>query len=199
MGWGRKPLDENQKRERRQASLAKYAEKNRAALANSDDMVASHRKKLALKAAARYRERNREAIRAADTVRRARQYIKKEGLEAFDEKSSRKYLTKTQRRNEGRPALPRPLKPMLHKAPKPSKNRPRASSPEDDGDSKVRCRSPPAVFPGRTLLRERALPPCPAGCDDAGCEGCACLCEFSSDWLAHEHYRTNVWRAAGCP
>ncbi|KAJ7684867.1 hypothetical protein DFH06DRAFT_1313242 [Mycena polygramma] len=70
----------------------------------------SDRREGAKAAAAKYRERNREQIRAADRVRRAKRYIESHGLEAFDEKEDRAHMSKTQKLHEGQsvPARPRP-------------------------------------------------------------------------------------------
>ncbi|KAJ6504321.1 hypothetical protein C8R47DRAFT_1210388 [Mycena vitilis] len=70
----------------------------------------SDRRERANATAAKYRERNRKQIRAADRVRRARRYIKTHGLEAFEEKEDRGHMSKTQKLHEGEsvPARPRP-------------------------------------------------------------------------------------------
>ncbi|KAJ7711505.1 hypothetical protein B0H16DRAFT_1745118 [Mycena metata] len=110
---GRKPLDPAIKAERRRASLCRYAEKSgrtvklyvwlqglRAAATDSPQIQASaHRR--ALQSAAKYREKNRTAIREADELRRAQKYIDEAGLEAFDQKTLRKSKPRTQEEREG--------------------------------------------------------------------------------------------------
>ncbi|KAJ7601479.1 hypothetical protein DFH06DRAFT_1352768 [Mycena polygramma] len=129
MARGRKPLDPDVKAQNRKATLQRYAEKwltchaqddrglilpqeqgrasLRAAAAESPTVKLSL-KRSGLQAAARYRDRNRKTIREKDSIRRARKYIETSGLEAFDEKTERKLMGKTQRRYEGRPPPPRP-------------------------------------------------------------------------------------------
>ncbi|KAJ7448453.1 hypothetical protein B0H11DRAFT_2247740 [Mycena galericulata] len=95
---GRKPLDPATKAEHRQESLRRYAE-------NAPTHAASPSGGGCL---VKYRDKHREAIREADTARRARQYIEKAGAEAFDVKKDRKFLARTQRAHEGHPPPPRP-------------------------------------------------------------------------------------------
>ncbi|KAJ7446847.1 hypothetical protein B0H11DRAFT_2248613 [Mycena galericulata] len=119
---GRKRLDPATKAEHRRETLRRYAEKNKAALreaarlrmqrlrataAQSPRLKASMRQK-SLQSAAKYRERNREAIRVADAVRRAKKYIETSSLEAFNTKNDRRFLARTQRAHEGRPPPSRP-------------------------------------------------------------------------------------------
>ncbi|KAJ7673338.1 hypothetical protein DFH06DRAFT_1124058 [Mycena polygramma] len=126
---GRKPLDPTLKAERRRATLRRYAEKwmtNKDALreaarlrmqrlraiAAEDAEMRASRKQRDAEAAARYRHRNRQAIRETDTLRRARKYIANSGLEAFDEKTERKTMARTQHRHEGRPPVARARPPV---------------------------------------------------------------------------------------
>ncbi|KAJ7486246.1 hypothetical protein B0H11DRAFT_2231160 [Mycena galericulata] len=107
---GRKPLDPDMKAKHRQETLRRYAEKNKEALreaarlrmqrlraaaaASSITKAAMQRK--ARMSAAKYRERHRDAIREADTIRRAKKYMETGGVEAFDVKNARKFLARTQ-------------------------------------------------------------------------------------------------------
>ncbi|KAJ7711057.1 hypothetical protein B0H16DRAFT_1745454 [Mycena metata] len=54
-----------------------------------------------LQSAAKYREKNRTAIREADELRRTQKYIDEAGLEAFDQKTLRKSKPRTQEEREG--------------------------------------------------------------------------------------------------
>ncbi|KAJ7887144.1 hypothetical protein B0H13DRAFT_1888934 [Mycena leptocephala] len=136
---GRKPLDPAVKAERCRASLRRYAEKNaeslreaarvrmqrlRAAAAESPPVVQAAIRCKALNAAAKYRDRKQATIHAADGLRRAKKYIEQSGLEAFDEKNSRQYMAKTQRRHEGFP----PPRPRV--TPRPTERERSSRSPE---------------------------------------------------------------------
>ncbi|KAJ7688914.1 hypothetical protein B0H16DRAFT_1752989 [Mycena metata] len=59
-------------------------------------------------ARATYREKHKKEIRAADALRRQSAYLEQNGTEAFDEQRQRAYMTKTQKRHEGRPPPPKP-------------------------------------------------------------------------------------------
>ncbi|KAJ7698132.1 hypothetical protein B0H17DRAFT_1130052 [Mycena rosella] len=216
MPRGRKSLNPDEKLERRRATLAKYALKNReklqesacqrmrrkrAALTDADKMSVKCAKGKVHESAARYRESNHEAIRTADTMRRARKYIAENGVEASDEKSSRKHLAKTQRCHEGQPP------PLLHPKALPIKLTKRqvlaaasmsdaADTTEEEGEGEGDMPYARPVFPGRTPHHWQE---CEAGCGTDGCDGCACICGPSTVWISHEHYRTPKWEAAGCP
>ncbi|KAJ7429658.1 hypothetical protein B0H11DRAFT_1944445 [Mycena galericulata] len=182
---GRKPLDPKVKAEHRRETLRRYAERNklalreaarirmqryfyipyhrllshmedrlRAAAAESPSTKATVRRG-ALKSAARYRDKNRKALRHAETVRRAhfdyqvltlsRKCIEKDGAEAFDEKANRQFMAKTQRQHEGRPPPPRPR-------PLPIARRLASSTEPSSGDERD-ARSKPTPF-----VRGKGLP-----------------------------------------
>ncbi|KAJ7020553.1 hypothetical protein C8F04DRAFT_1196528 [Mycena alexandri] len=154
---GRKPLDPAEKAEHRQASLRRYAEKNREALrvaarAQSAATKASSRRR-ALQSAAKYREKSFttccshtafsiKAIMAGTAsefvqqmgfgrpTRSPRKYIDTSGLEAFDEKSNRKVMAKTQRASEAPARTRAPVPPAApRRAPPPPAAPPRARPP----------------------------------------------------------------------
>ncbi|KAJ6449024.1 hypothetical protein C8R47DRAFT_1230812 [Mycena vitilis] len=137
MPRGRPPKDPETKATRRQAALQRYATKNadslrasarsrmqalrsRRALDEVDNDGPSAQSLRAKASAAKYRESHREGIREADRLRRARSYIKEHGVEAFDEKRGRGYMTKTQKLHEGHSPAARvrpPLRKRLDDAP----------------------------------------------------------------------------------
>ncbi|KAJ7436228.1 hypothetical protein FB451DRAFT_1412606 [Mycena latifolia] len=200
MACGRKRLSPKEKLEHRQASLTKYAEKNvdrlrdagrlrtqrnRAALTDADDTTVS-----LLSLHHEPGEDSRLGLIAQSSSKKA------EGPEVSEEVLSSTTVSKIQAPQRQSTAQSAPKQSSQ------SQSRMHANSygGEEEEDSTHEARhSPAAFFPGRALFAERTLPPCPEGCDDAGCEGCACLCEASSHWIRHEHYRTDAWRAAGCP
>ncbi|KAJ7126590.1 hypothetical protein C8R43DRAFT_958078 [Mycena crocata] len=180
--------------------------------------VRAYRQQLC-KTAAQYRERNRDTIRAADALKRAKKYIDKEGLKAFDEKTQHRSMSKTQHRHEGRLPPPHPAtlpkKPPPYISPSPSPH----DSDEDDADEDEEEHNPNLLVPPsshrhRRALPERvilervipervlpqwatanlplgeSLPPC--ACGEDGCCGCACICPASKKWILHGgHYKTH--------
>ncbi|KAJ7115647.1 hypothetical protein C8R43DRAFT_1138102 [Mycena crocata] len=133
MPTGRKRLKPEVRAERRQESLQRYAENFRDKVkASGPASVREHRAQVR-ETAARYRESHRADIRVAAALRRAKNYIEADGLEAFEEKRERPHMARTQRKHERRAPPPRlrtlPQKPK-RRAPTP------CSSDEDhvDGD-----------------------------------------------------------------
>ncbi|KAJ7092064.1 hypothetical protein B0H15DRAFT_948246 [Mycena belliarum] len=168
MARGRKPMDPDQKRQHREAALAKYAEKNaerlrnagrlrmrriRATLADADQATVNRHKRNARKSATKYREGNRDKICFADTERRA------ERREAGSYSKATEQVGETLGAGDALAARP-----------------------------EFEVTAPP--------VQQHE---CRAGCGEWACEGCACICTASTSWVAHEHYRTDAWRAAGCP
>ncbi|KAJ7140730.1 hypothetical protein C8R44DRAFT_726453 [Mycena epipterygia] len=177
MTRGRKALSIQVKAQHRKATLERYAEKNReklreaarlrmqrttvpdilrrvrAEIANSDDKTRRGHRVKAQQAAATYREKNREEIRAADTMRRASRCIEQEGLQAFDKKASPKSMGRAQRHHEQSKSLPtRPKKPQsLPKKPKRHDKLPEEQEDDSDSDNSAREQRGPAptVFPER--------------------------------------------------
>ncbi|KAJ7076783.1 hypothetical protein C8R43DRAFT_949454 [Mycena crocata] len=211
MARGRKKLKPDIKAQRRQEALQRYAENVRARIqASGPAAVRAHREQ-ACQTAALYRDRNRDAIRIVDVQKRARKYIEKEGLEAFDEKTQHRSMSETQRRHEGRPPPLRP--PTLPK--KATRRMPPspldsdgddADDEEDERDDALTQTLPslhPRVLPER-VIPERALPKWPTAnlppaqslppcaCGEDGCCGCACICPASKIWKLHGgHYKTS--------
>ncbi|KAJ7080781.1 hypothetical protein B0H15DRAFT_953378 [Mycena belliarum] len=202
MAAGRKPLDPQDKAKRRKASLARYAEKNadrlrdaarlraqrsRSSLADADSTTLRKHKERAHKAAAGYRERNRDKIRAADSMRRAQQ---------------RKQTTQTEGGLDASGSLPLGSSTSYAaKQRRPKQRRPWPRNNLDTGEEEEEDASPALSAASDFGFRVRAEPRyrCPEGCDEEACEGCACICGASTRWLPHEHYRTDAWKAAGCP
>ncbi|KAJ6587574.1 hypothetical protein DFH09DRAFT_1074796 [Mycena vulgaris] len=173
MPRGRKPLDPEQKAHRRQAALAKYALNHRAALAEADEQIV--------------RQQKARAHTGTKFGGQIRGYIEQQGLEAFDKKTTRKFLAKTQRRHEGQMPVRR-LSQLPKKLPRP-KSRAGTSDEEEEDTSEdeeeedtAAPANPRAYFPGRAGAE------CENGCGEVSCEGCACICSGSSTWMDHDHY-----------
>ncbi|KAJ7840361.1 hypothetical protein B0H13DRAFT_2366297 [Mycena leptocephala] len=124
MARGRPLLDAETKAKHRRETLVKYASKNTEALRTAarermrsyvthsahysalsyTNLTEEHHPSTTRpSSAAKYREKHRDKIRAADTSRRATSYLAANGTEALDKKVERPYMTKTQKRHEGRP------------------------------------------------------------------------------------------------
>ncbi|KAJ7100785.1 hypothetical protein B0H15DRAFT_796483 [Mycena belliarum] len=122
----RVPADPEVKAQRRQEALARYR------ASHAESLRTSSRKRMAqrraepvsgelqderhekkLEAAAVYRDRNREAIREADTERRRQAYIEENGLAAYKARELLRYVNKTQGVNEEHPPPRRPAPVLL--------------------------------------------------------------------------------------
>ncbi|KAJ7749779.1 hypothetical protein B0H14DRAFT_3513558 [Mycena olivaceomarginata] len=110
-------LDPETKHARRQEALKRNAAKHQTKLrASAKERMHRIRaqaqtqtqKDNKLGSAAKYREKNRESIRAADALRRARKCIETDGVEAYDERIQRSSMARTQKKYERRPPSPRP-------------------------------------------------------------------------------------------
>ncbi|KAJ6513497.1 hypothetical protein DFH09DRAFT_1433163 [Mycena vulgaris] len=185
---------------RREAARLRM-KRNRAALATADDTTVQEYKRKDREAASRYRARHHSQILAADTARRARCCTDKQGLEAFDEQTSREYLAKKQQCAEGRslPPCPKAMPKKTSCATSPDKLQ--SDSDGSDDDEHTPPLTAAAAFPVRRSPDSLylTLPPCVLGCGEFACEGCACICAASTSWLRHEHYHTEAWKAGGCP
>ncbi|KAJ7826749.1 hypothetical protein B0H13DRAFT_1918019 [Mycena leptocephala] len=84
-----------------------FPSSRRAAIAASEDEVKWAYRAKSLKSAAKYHEQFMLRTPCGTPVS-PRTYIEKQGLEAFDEKTSRMHMSKTQRTHEGRPPARRP-------------------------------------------------------------------------------------------
>ncbi|KAJ7698011.1 hypothetical protein B0H17DRAFT_1129955 [Mycena rosella] len=159
-------------REKLQEAARVRMKRNRAALADGDEGVARRHQLKAKEANTRYRARNREDLRAAAAMRRAKCYIDEHGVQAYDKQSCRKYFSKTQLRHEGRAPPPRPktlpiklTEKQMHMAAS-ANAADTDDGEEDEGDEDEEDKLPPAraLFIGRALRIE--LPECAAGCDE---------------------------------
>ncbi|KAJ7073350.1 hypothetical protein B0H15DRAFT_957262 [Mycena belliarum] len=206
MARGHKCLSPEEKADRRRASLAKYAEKNaarlrenarlrvqrnRSALANTDNAAAIRKhKEKARAAAAKYRERNRDKIRSADSKRRERKRQQTESPPPLDTSPPCKTYAPS-----GQTKRP-PLRSRTYTAPSSDKTCEGLEGEQAVPCSKRFSAAPEFEIRGRP---ETSRHYCPEGCEEFACEGCACICTASTRWVAHEHYQTEAWRAAGCP
>ncbi|KAJ7182985.1 hypothetical protein C8R43DRAFT_1116598 [Mycena crocata] len=207
---GRKTLDAETKAFNRKDTLDRYAEKNRLKLREAArsrakiqaadlPTIQAHKVKVR-QASDKYRDRNREAIRAKDSMRRAKSYIVAQGLEALDTKVASKGMKVTQHKHEGRA-------PAQHPATLPKKLKLREIAPEssgEDGDEEdsdgddSEGREPyqaRAYFPERIDRRtdaerradwEAACAAICVHCGEEACCGCGCICPATEIYFEHE-------------
>ncbi|KAJ7101385.1 hypothetical protein B0H15DRAFT_943711 [Mycena belliarum] len=198
---GRKPLDPDEKAERRQASLVKYREK----------------KGEELRAAARLRMQKCAAVCSLlllvlivphpsllEIARHLWRPMRQPYADTNAWLGSPRQSTATGER-------PRLRTTALHISNGPLSNRKkiRASDTERRAQKRLEhsaeeesTKQDPkgSCAPGFGVRAPRAMPDeCREGCGEIACEGCACICTASSRWLEHQHYRTDAWHAAGCP
>ncbi|KAJ7893021.1 hypothetical protein B0H13DRAFT_1886511 [Mycena leptocephala] len=192
---------------RRQAALARYASKHKAKLrASAKERMRRIRtcpptttqKEGQLRSAAKYRKTNRDSIRAADSLRRAKKCIEGDGAEAYDERVQRPLMAKTQRKYERRPPSPRPRPAIVSNAMRRTleihdeSESESESEPESERDSDTLNDEPipGASFYGYGAPRPRSPTPPNLDCNcvlPAHCPKCTCGCDYMCCLQFHEN------------
>ncbi|KAJ6451586.1 hypothetical protein C8R45DRAFT_88860 [Mycena sanguinolenta] len=190
-------LDPETKRARRQEALKRYATKHKTKLraAAKERMrriraqaPSETQKNNKLKSATKYRGKNRESIRAADALRRARKCIETDGVEAYDEHFQRRSMARTQRKYEKRPPSPRPKPSVILGAARYAREIAGISESESDSDcsESEESDSEESSIPGPSIHRiggpqPRSPTPVDLDCDcllPAYCPKCTCSCDY---------------------
>ncbi|KAJ7511756.1 hypothetical protein B0H11DRAFT_1899290 [Mycena galericulata] len=169
MPRGRKPLDPQVKAEHRRETLRRYADRNKLALREAARIRMKRTTALKLVRSAGSVLRlltppklpfeatpssllpDIEKETARPFAKPTQKYIEKDGAEAFDEKTTRKLMAKTQHRNEGRPPLRRPRPPIAQ----PERRRASSTEPSSDNEREARTKPPPKPLPQPS--RQRAV------------------------------------------
>ncbi|KAJ7851887.1 hypothetical protein B0H13DRAFT_1904869 [Mycena leptocephala] len=208
-------FDPEAKRARRQAALARYAAKHKGKLrASAKERMRRIRarpptttqKEGQLRSAAKYRETsvkasshvNRDSIRAADSLRRAKKCIETDGTEAYDERVQRPLMAKTQHKYERRPPSPRPRPAVMSNTMRrnleihdESKSGSESDSGLEPGSDTLDNESiPGATFYGYGAPRPRSPTPPDLNCNcvlPAHCPKCTCGCDYMCCLAFHEN------------
>ncbi|KAJ7865213.1 hypothetical protein B0H13DRAFT_1898687 [Mycena leptocephala] len=215
-------LDSEAKRARRKETLARYAAKHTVKLrASAKERMHWHaaiallfiwgtyqllsirahaqtktHKDGQLKSAAKYRKKNRESIRAADSLRRAKKCIETDGAEAYDERIQRPLMAKTQYKYERRQPSPRPKSTIASNAARRTLEilgqSESVSESDSDSDSEFSNDSPVpgASFYGYGAPRPRSPTPIDLNCNcvfPAYCSKCTCGCDYMCCLRHHEN------------
>ncbi|KAJ7818742.1 hypothetical protein B0H13DRAFT_1922125 [Mycena leptocephala] len=199
-------FDPEARRARRQAALARYASKHKGKLrASAKERMRRIRtrpptttqKEGQLRSAAKYREINRDSIRAADSLRRAKKSIEANGAEAYDERVQRPLMAKTQHKYERRPPSPRPRPAIVSNAMRrtleihhESESGSESESELERGSDTLNDEPIPGATYGYGAARPRSPTPPDFHCNcilPAHCPKCTCGCNYMCCLQFHEN------------